>query len=283
MPEIRAATLPGTPGRDNEDAYAVLASLVVIADGATSPAQLGDGCVHGPAWYARRLVANTVAAHVEEPVARPAYLLAEAITRTTAAHADTCDVDHPGTPSATVAMLTVDQAHTAHWLVLGDCTLLLDTDQGLRVVCDDRLSNTSHAERAALLSGEAAVSSDEHGRRIAALVEAQRQHRNRPGGFWVAATDSQAAHNALTGSQTIGPAGLHRAALLTDGAARLVDTYRLTDWPTALQQMAEEGPARLLHAVRAAEVADPDGARFRRIKGSDDATALLVTWPSEQP
>ena len=283
MAEIRAATLPGTLGRANEDAYAVLPTLVVVADGATSPPQLGDGCRHGPAWYARRLVGNVVAAHVEDPRAPAAYLLAEAIDRTTAAHADTCDITHPGTPGATVTMLLLEDHRGAGWLVLGDATLVLDTADDLHVICDDRLSKTSNAERAAVLASDGvALSREEHSRRVAALVHSQRRYRNRPGGFWVAATDPQAAHNALTGVAALpGPDGLRRAALLTDGATRAVETFGLMSWRTALDLMATKGPTALLDIVRAAENDDPEGATFPRTKRSDDATALLVSWSGD--
>jgi len=274
MPDVSAATLPGTANRPNEDAFAALPALIVVADGATSPAQLGDGCLHGPAWYTHRLVGNVVAAHVEEPHAKPAYLLAEAIARTTTAHADTCDVAHPGTPSATVAMLTLDHGDV-HWLVLGDATLILDTGDSCRVVCDDRLSNTSKLERAALL-GRGGLSAEERSSRVAALVDAQRVHRNRPGGFWVAAADPEAAHEALT--ECASATGLQRVALMTDGAARAVDVYQLMTWPAALDVMATQGPAGLLHAVRTAEARDAEGVVFPRMKSSDDATAALVNW-----
>ncbi len=281
MRDVRAATLPGASGRPNEDAYAVLPDLVVVADGATSPAELGDGCIHGPAWYAHRLVAHIVGAHVEEPSAQPAYVLSEAITRTTAAHADTCDVNHPGTPSATVAMITVDARDRVHWLVLGDTTLVLDAGDSLHVVCDDRLSNTSKQERASVL-GRGGLSADQHRHRIAALVHAQRAHKNRPGGFWVAASDPQAAHQALTGERPCaGPASLRRVALLTDGATRAVDTYQLMTWTGALDLLTVQGPMGLLDAVRSAEALDSAGVEFPRMKASDDATAAMVSWTAQ--
>ena len=207
MLDLRGATLPGTAGRPNEDAFAILPTLAVIADGATSPPQLGDGCIHGPAWYATRLVACVVTSHADEPAARPAELLATAIASTTAAHADTCDISHPGTPSATVAMLTFQPEGAVEWLVLGDCTLLLDAGRGIDVVSDDRLSNSSHAERAAVKTPGGAADPAEYSQRIDALVLAQRAHRNRRGGFWVAAAEPNAAFEAYTGTISTPPRG----------------------------------------------------------------------------
>ena len=150
MLDPRGATLAGTRGRPNEDAFAILPTLLVVADGATSPPSLGDGCIHGPAWYARHLVAAVVAAHSADPDAAPSDLLASAITRTTDLHSGTCDVEHPGTPSATIAILLFDTSGLGRWLVLGDCTLLHDNGTELLVVTDNRLSNSSLAEREAI-------------------------------------------------------------------------------------------------------------------------------------
>ena len=281
MLDLRGATLPGRVGKPNEDAFAILPSLAVVADGATSPPLLGDGCIHGPAWYARRLVASVVAAHADAPDSKPVDLLSLAIEATTAAHADTCDLGHPGTPSSTVAIMTFQPA-SVRWLVLGDCTMVIDAGDGIDVVCDERLSNTSEAERAAVKVPGGASNEAEYGRRIEALVVAQRSHRNRPGGFWVAAADPQAAYEAYTGE--VGDAcngRINRAALLTDGASRIVDIYRTLTWNTALDLMDTAGPTGLLCKLRTLERADQTAHIYPRIKLSDDATAVFATWTAE--
>lgn len=231
MLEFRVATDPGSPDKPNEDAFAVLPTLAVVADGATSPQHLGDGCIHGPAWYAQNLVGFVAAAHLSHPAAAPADLLAEAIKRTTHAHAATCDIAHPGSPSATIAMLTLSSDGIARWLVLGDCTLVVDAGSDLLVVSDDRLSNTSHAERAAVKESGAASDPAEYARRIDRLVLAQRAHRNRPGGFWVASTDPRAGFESLTGSVAADAPSDLRVALFTDGASRIVDLYGIHTVP----------------------------------------------------
>ena len=282
MRDLRGATLPGRPDRPNEDAYAILPTLAVVADGATSPPKLGDGCSHGPAWYARRLVAFVVDAHSDAPDSKPADLLASAITATTAAHADTCDVGHPGTPSATVGIMTFHPAGSIRWLVLGDCTLVIDAGLGIEVVCDERLSNTSEAERAAVKVPGGASNEVEHVRRIEALVVAQRAYRNRPGGFWVAAANPQAAYEAYSGEiELAGSNAVSRAALLTDGASRIIDIYGTLTWKSALDLMAAAGPADLLGKLREVERADQAARTYPRIKLSDDATAIFFAWSAE--
>jgi hypothetical protein len=53
-------------------------------------------------------------------------------------------------------------------------------------------------------------------RRRAQLTRALRRPRNRPGGYWVAAADPQAASQAITGS--LPTKTLHRAVLPSDDA-----------------------------------------------------------------
>jgi hypothetical protein len=81
-----------------------------------------------------------------------------------------------------------------------------------------------------LVGEQVAVAVQSHRcRGMAELVTEQRRHRSHPGGFWVAGTDPAAARHALT--DTAPRAGLHRAAVLSDGATRLVDRFGLLDWP----------------------------------------------------
>jgi hypothetical protein len=123
----------------------------------------------------------------------------------------------------------------------------------------------------------AAPGSAERRRRVAELVAAQRPVRNRPGGYWIAGADPDAAGHALAGS--VPRDGLARAALLTDGASRFTEVLGLGDWPALLDVLEQAGPAGLIRRVRAAEDSDPAGVRWPRFKHHDDATAALCTWP----
>ncbi len=254
MIEVRAESRPGLATRPNEDAYLCMNDLVIVADGATAPPSLGTGCIHSPRWYATTLVANAGLANVGSPDAPLTDILSEAIRRTTNAHASTCDVVHPGTPSSTVVALRAADTQ-AEWLVLG---------------------NTSHSAwvSAALSGGNA---DGRRGDRIAALSNAQRSFRNVDGGFWIAAADPNAAYQALTGTEPLAPGSTWRAALLTDGAALAVDTYALTDWHGALDVLQSAGTTAFLDAVRKVESDDPDFSSYPRMKRSDDATVAYVS------
>jgi hypothetical protein len=111
-------------------------------------------------------------------------------------------------------------------------------------------------------------------RRRAQLTRALRRARNRPGGYWVAAADPQAASQAVTG--TLPGRSLLRAVLLSDGASRLADPFKLATWEELLALLDESGPEELLRQVRAAEAVDPEGRQWPRTKRSDDATAVYL-------
>jgi Protein phosphatase 2C len=133
----------------NEDFIAATAGVVVVIDGASVPAGLGTGCSHGTAWFAHRLGTQLLALLTTQPDHSPADSLAQAITDVAALHADTCDLGHPGSPSATVAILR-EQPEAVDCLVLGDTTILLEEPTGLRIVTDDRLEQVAAVQHGAM-------------------------------------------------------------------------------------------------------------------------------------
>jgi hypothetical protein len=268
--QVTLASRRSPDATSNEDFIAATASAVVVIDGASVPPELGTGCGHGTAWFARHLGTQLLALLSTEADRSPADSLAQSITDVAALHADTCDLGHPGSPSATVAVLR-EQPKAVDYLVLGDTTILLEETAGIRVVTDDRLESVASAQHGAM--HQHATGSADHARSFAELVTEQRRHRNHPDGFWVASTDPDAARHALT--DTVSRHGLRRAAVLSDGATRLVDRFGLLDWSSFLAVVAEQGPDAIIAQVRAAEHSDPDGQRWPRGKRHDDASAAF--------
>ena len=245
------ATQAGSPESENEDWAGVAApGLAVVLDGLSAPDGTGTGCRHGTPWFVSQLGPRllTLAA---EPANSPADALAEAIRQVAGLHPG-CDLSHPGTPSATLVLLRVLDERT-DYLALADAVLLLDTADGLKVISDERVNQLAGKERAA--ANRVPTGSALKLRRRAQLTRALRRARNRPGGYWVAAADPQAASQAVTG--TLPSRSLHRAALLSDGASRLVDPFQLATWEELLALLDESGPDELLRQVRAAEASTP--------------------------
>lgn len=237
-----------TPGRPNEDFVAAGPGWVVLLDGATAPPGVDSGCVHDPAWLVRRL-GGQIAARLALEDGKPLPdLVAEAIKVAGEAHTGTCDLENPDSPSATVSLLR-RRGGAVEWFVLADSPIVLDVGE-IRVVRDDRVD-----------------------RLPSYTLDAVRKARNSPGGFWVASTKPEAAYEGLTGE--VPAAGLRRAAVLSDGASRLVERFGLLDWDGLLRVLDDEGPRELVRRTRAAEEAEEAVARGKR---HDDATAVLVRF-----
>ncbi|MEV0971631.1 integrase [Microtetraspora glauca] len=191
-------------------------------------------------------------------------------TVTASLHDFTCDVNHPGSPSATVVMLR-RTGDALDFLVLADSVLVLDVigADAPMVITDDREGQVGKRYRTAM--DALGSGTPDHTAALREYVEAMRAHRNRDGGFWVAASDPLAAEQALTG--TLPTDQIRAAALLSDGASRLVDRFGLATWRQALDILAQGGPAELIRQVRQAEHSDIHGKRWPRGKSLDDATA----------
>ena len=262
-------TEPGDQALANEDWAGVAPGVAVVLDGLSAPGTTGTGCVHGTPWYVAQLGPRLLTL-ASNPDCRMVDVLAEAIRQVADLHRG-CDLTHPGTPSATVVLLRA-LGERADYLVLSDAVMVLETPEGLRVVSDDRVSQLAPKERAA--ASRLPTGSASHLRRRIQLTRALRRARNRPGGYWVAAADPAAATQAVTGS--LAREDVRRAALLSDGASRLVDLFGLATWSDVLTLLDDGGPEELVRRVRAAEAADPQGRRWPRTKRSDDATAIYL-------
>jgi hypothetical protein len=269
------ATLPGS-STPNEDFVAATEGLALVLDGATTPGHLETGCSHGTRWFSHALGAEIVHRFTVEPGLGLADGLAAAIAALAERHAATCDVTHPGHPSATVALLR-ETDETLDYLVLADATAAVETRSGVAAFSDTRVEQVAARQHEALLA--APQGADEHAAALAELTTALRGYRNRPDGFWVAAVDPQAAYQALAGS--FDRAEVVSAAVLTDGASILADRFQVMDWPETFDTLRADGPLGLLRRVREVEAADASGTRWPRGKVHDDA-AVVHCVPAER-
>ncbi|KKZ72164.1 protein phosphatase 2C domain-containing protein [Streptomyces showdoensis] len=267
--QVRQASA-ARPHAPNEDFVLSSPAVVVVLDGAGMAPGMESGCKHGVTWYVKHLGArfHAEATRQELPLAD---CLAAAIKSTADAHRDTCAIDDPLSPSATVAAARV-RGDLFDWLVLGDCTVLMEKGGVVTAVTDDRLAQVALRARGALSA--TVPESEERKKAHQALVREERGLRNTPGGYWVAAADPIAARQALTGVERAG--NVQRAALLTDGAARLVTTFHETDWQGLLDLLTRSSPGHAIREVRKAEQSDPTLSRWPRSKQHDDATIAYI-------
>ncbi len=261
---VRMATATARAGRVNEDFTGATPTAAVLIDGAGIPG--GERtCRHGVAWYAARLGGSLLGLLSPTRDRSLSAVLAEAIAQVTDEHRDTCDVADPISPSATVAMLRLSDGLLEH-LVLGDAVLVLDRADGTPLVVHDPREVIISRSYESALTG-IAENSDEYRR----ILHDLRSRRNRPGGFWVAKDDPRAAAEAITGACPVGE--LKGAVLLSNGASRIVDRFRLADWPEVMAVLATNGPGTIIDRVRQAEA--------RHAVTADDATIAHCTGLGE--
>jgi hypothetical protein len=265
--QVTTASEPGSPDKPNEDGIVVTADMTAVLDGAT--VRTDTGCIHGVPWFVENLV-GSLAKHKD---LLPAEALAAAIAETAQAHRGVCNLDHPGTPAAAVAIV---QAHGDYlrYLVLGDVTIVVEENDGLRIITDNRVDATATEERAAadaLPSG-----SPEKAEALIRMKHAELAARNVAGGYWVAAADPSVVAQGLIGE--IPTKEIRRLAVLTDGAMRAVSTFKLYGWSDLLWALATVGPSELIRQVRVAENADAGGVWHPRNKIHDDATIAVIEF-----
>jgi len=264
---ITAAQLPEPP--HGADRVIVTRDTVIVLDGASAfePTNVPPG------EYASRLGDAIAAAISKAPDAPLDSTLAEAIAA--AASALGLD-DDDGCPSSTVAMARL-AGGTLDLLALGDSYIFYGTGPGTGMLTDDRLSRLhlpqqrQYRERMAAGGGYG----DAHRDLLRALQRGQRGHRNRPGGYWIAAADPAAASHALT--VTLPATAETWAVLATDGAVGTARHLGLDDWP-ALARSGPDDLTRLLrHCQDWEQHADPDGQQFPRSKRHDDKAIASLT------
>ena len=95
-----------------------------------------------------------------------------------------------------------------------------------------------------------------------------RSLRNKPGGFWVASTEPEAAYRAVSGSTHL---GRRRGGIFTDGVSRLTEFYGY-EWEQVFSILKSSGPGGVIALVRSMERERP----LCSGKQHDDATAVLM-------
>jgi hypothetical protein len=243
MGEVMVKTAErAAPGRTTEDRVVVLPNAVVLLDGVTSrrPPDRNGG------WYATRLGAEL--ATLLPDGGDLADLLATAIKHVATNH----DLVPGDSPASTVAIARWDD-DTLDALVLADSPIVAFSHD-TTVIADTRLA------------------------KLRPLGGTVTDWKNRPGGYWVAEADPEAAHQAV---QTSLPrAGLTNVIMATDGVSCGVDDYKIfPNWHAVLDLATTNGPDAVLDEVRAAELSDPDRTRWPRHKTHDDQALALISFP----
>jgi hypothetical protein len=268
---ILLSTSAAETGHDNEDFVIATPGAAVLLDGSQTAVERDPGCFHGVVWYVQTLGTILLAEILGGSSLLPKALWTS-IRRVGSLHEATCQLDYAGSPASTVVAMRVN-ATDLEYLVLGDSTLMLDrSDNNPQVISDDRETRVGCQYRATM--DKLRTASLDHAIAHRGYVKALHAHRNRPGGYWIASGDPNAATEAVTGIIPI--RGLRAVALLSDGASRLVDRFHLVSWADVAKLLEESGPSELIRRVRGVEDGDPTGQRWPRTKARDDITVAYL-------
>ena len=260
---VRTADRPGR-NRPTEDRIFRTSSAVILLDGASQP---DAGSLDG-GWYADTL--GRVLRHrlTGLPAGDLSTLLADAIETVAAEHQLVAGTG----PSATVSIVRWTDRNV-DVLVLGDSPVIAAGRAGeIWQVTDDRLRQVGRRERCLLAAADGFAAANPDGWRE--LVLAEQEARNRPGGYWIAEADPEAAAHARRACWTREQV----AAVLTmsDGVSAGVNRYGVPpDWPTAFT-IAAADPTRLVDLVHDTEAGDPRGEKWPRSKQHDDKALAIV-------
>jgi hypothetical protein len=240
----------------------------VLLDGAGIPGTESI-CRHGVAWYTHRLGGALLGRLSRDDGQDLTAVLADAIDEIAADHRGTCDITNPSSPQATVVIARLHGSQL-DYLLLADSFLILDRLHNDPLIVSDEREVTARRTCMAPLAG-VTPGTAEYDRIRDRCIESLQARRNHAGGYWIAKDDPHAAQEAVTGSYPL--PDLRSAALLSNGASRIVTPYALTTWPGVLDLLRTEGPAEILRRVRQAEAA----ASHPEAEVPDDATVAHCT------
>ena len=165
------------------------------------------------------------------------------------AHAATCDLTNPDSPSSTL-MVMRRRDMVLDYLLLADSTLVIEhVDGTFRPITDDRGAD---------LPGPKPYT-----------VEFVSSRRNQPDGFWVASNDPAAAYEAISGSVNV--SSVRSVGLFTDGVTRLNEWFGYS-WRQIFDILHRAEPSHLIELVRQAE----SKVNLRFAKRHDDATVVFM-------
>ncbi|MGW0245751.1 protein phosphatase 2C domain-containing protein [Nocardia goodfellowii] len=269
MVSIRFATAELAGANASDDRVFRTPYGVVVLDGASS--HTDDHLMSGGE-YAERL-GSAVAARIGEPLPLTDVVRDSIATVAHQLRLRSMDVR----PSSTIAIVRV-AGEMLDVFVLGDSVVVVKRKDGRQdVITDDRLSMVELPE-AEKYRGRLAAGGGYDRRHTALLAElqrAEREHRNQPGGFWIAAEVPEAADKAVLRSIDLNE--VDWAAVATDGVADVLEAAD-ESWDLAAELDSAGLADQLARLHRWEANVDPHGMLRPRAKRHDDKAIAVLRF-----
>ena len=244
------------PGKGH-DRWLVADGILAVADGAT-PLRSGS---MDPGALAEEILKSLAGARANSARGRLSLALASAVGEAQVGDASAglaAILDAPAGPAA---------------VVLGDCDVFVVAADRVIPITGRRLAaldaRVLRRLRNELRSGETLASARD---RVHGALLANRQLRNRPGGYWVVGGGPHVEAHALIRRL---PADFDGIVIASDGFARLWNVFKIAT-PLDLVRSRGENLPHLLAELRGLESSRADSPIVAQFADSDDATAIVV-------
>lgn len=285
MPQItvlEGLSLPGSPTRENDDALGATGAVAFVLDGATglgdTPLMPGES---DAAWVARAardlLLEQGKHAGAGADLRKLIGTVAEGIRVRFEAERLRGPQGRWELPWTTLCLIGVEPGRL-NIAYVGDSRALIET-------ADDEIHNfgtnpsrnsfeTRLAAKMIAAKKGQALGVDSIRATVLGDLRRARDTVNTADGYWLLGNEPAVAQHATVTSLALdGPATV---LLVTDGFYALTEDYKHYGDRELIATAQTLGLAILGRELRHIEDQDPDGARYPRMKKSDDATALLV-------
>ncbi|MBW8709040.1 MAG: protein phosphatase 2C domain-containing protein [Alphaproteobacteria bacterium] len=273
---LDSLSLPGDPGKANEDAFGHDAIAAVVIDGATP---LGESLMPGPsdaAWIAQ-FGARRLMAHLKDgDGARKALRAALADTQKSFEALRRQEPQEMWQMPCGSMMLAVPGEASVEFLWFGDCAALIKQgDAAVTVIGESFDKRAGEAARAQQVAKEKKLSPAAGINRPEFLLPL-RAARNgiNSGNHWLFSPDVKAA--AHVSRRLVKAAPGSTVLLASDGLLALASDYGAYNADSLMAAAMQKGLAALGTELRAIEAGDAVGDKFPRFKKGDDATGLLL-------
>ncbi|WP_378733675.1 hypothetical protein [Nocardia brasiliensis] len=253
------------PARSGDDRVLVSANWIAMLDGATAfdptvpPASTYVDVLAGE--LRRRLDSDQDLQTV----------LSDAITAT----AGLLRLQRGHAPSSTVSLLRTN-GETVDLLVLGDSPIAVGHDGSHDLITDRRIAelNLPESEQYKRRLAAGGGYDEHHHNLLRSLQRKQREHRNQPGGYWIAEADPSAANHAVVANYRLDE--IDWVVLATDGASNPLRHLNVS-WAEVAPMDAHSLARLLTRCQRWEEEVDPCGRLQPRSKRHDDKSIAVAT------